>query len=606
MAKLALAPQPQAPQFHDITVVSTKKYACARVMAVPPEEFGIEKNARSIKDANYCFHDINTKTEGDLIAEGYDEDQVRALPGYTGSTDIETLARDSASEHDLVGPDINRASRIVAITEHYIRLDYEQNGQPGLYMVITGRRDGQVLRKDGKDCVYPIDYIPFAAATPIPITHRFVGRSIADQVIDIQKVKTALLRGALDNLYLHNNPRAAISEAHAGPNTIDDYLTVRQGAPIRMKMPGGIEWQTVPDITGSVYPMMQYQDAMREQRTGMSQQSQGLDANALQNQSATAVAQVFTASQMRLKLVVRMLAEGVRDMCWLLHATIRKHGQQTETVNLTGGWVDVNPREWKSRDHLTVQVGLGTGDKPQQYAQLMGIGNVQKELLMGGKGHMVPDQQLYNSATDLVRLTGRKDVDRYFADPSARDPQTGQLLNPPQPPAPDPKLQVEQQKAQNDLQLGQQKMQLAAQQSDADAKHQLIKTQADIALAQQKAKLDAEIAMLEAKLKQDQAQREAIMHEQQMQHDRERHQLEMQKSGIDMLAKTQAHDQGIAAGKQKMESDAQDNDRSAKAAKLTPQVEKLSQKLDDHIAATKKPKKAKKLPDGSWVVEPVG
>ena len=55
-------------------------------------------------------------------------------------------------------------------------------------------------------------------------------------------------------------------------------------------------------------------------RTGLSQQSQGIDANALQNQSATAVAQVFSASQMRIKLIARIMAEGVRDVFDLLHA----------------------------------------------------------------------------------------------------------------------------------------------------------------------------------------------------------------------------------------------------------------------------------------------
>jgi hypothetical protein len=54
----------------------------------------------------------------------------------------------------------------------------------------------------------------------------------------------------------------------------------------------------------------------------------------LQNQSATAVAQVFSASQMRIKLIARIMAEGVRDIFALLHGTIRKHGQQAQTVLL--------------------------------------------------------------------------------------------------------------------------------------------------------------------------------------------------------------------------------------------------------------------------------
>jgi hypothetical protein len=81
-----------------------------------------------------------------------------------------------------------------------------------------------VLRKDGKDCIYPIDVIPVASTTPIPIPHRFFGRSFADVLIPVQQEKTALKRGALDNLYLHNNPRVEVAEANAGPNTLDDLL----------------------------------------------------------------------------------------------------------------------------------------------------------------------------------------------------------------------------------------------------------------------------------------------------------------------------------------------------------------------------------------------
>src|SRR6185437_2896451 len=114
-------------------------------------------------------------------------------------------------------------------------------------------------------------------------------------------------------------------------------------------------------VSGSVYPMLQYLDSNIESRTGVAKQTQGLDANALQNQSATAGAQVFSGSQMRMKLTARIIAEGVRDIFSLLHGTIRKHGQQAQTVRLRNKWVTVDPREWKTRDDMTINVGLGTG-----------------------------------------------------------------------------------------------------------------------------------------------------------------------------------------------------------------------------------------------------
>src|ERR1700744_1734244 len=173
-----IIPLPQAatqpaplPITHDVTIVTTRKLAQAKVMGVPPEEFGIERRARCIRDCNYCFHEVVTKTESQLIAEGFDEQQVKSLGDYTGNTDIETLARDSVGENFGIGAGaVNSAARLVKITEHYVRMDYEGDGRPCLYQVITGGDQGEILRKGGKDCVTPFDAMPFAATTPVPVT----------------------------------------------------------------------------------------------------------------------------------------------------------------------------------------------------------------------------------------------------------------------------------------------------------------------------------------------------------------------------------------------------------------------------------------------------
>ena len=186
-------PLPQTPVTHDVTIVTTRKLAQARVMGVPPEEFGIERGARCISDCNYCFHEVVTKTESQLIAEGFDEAQIKSLGDYTGNTEIETLARDTVGEHfGTNAGGVNSAARLVRITEHYVRMDYEGEGRACLYQVITGGDQGEILRKDGKDCITPFDAIPFAATTPVPVTHRFFGRSMADLVMPVQREKTAL------------------------------------------------------------------------------------------------------------------------------------------------------------------------------------------------------------------------------------------------------------------------------------------------------------------------------------------------------------------------------------------------------------------------------
>src|ERR1700720_2987596 len=102
------------PVTHDVTIVTTRKLAQAKVLGVPPEEFGIERGARNIRDCNYCFHEIVTKTESQLISEGFDEDQIRSLGGYAGNTEAETLARDSVQEDfSATSIGLNAATRLI-------------------------------------------------------------------------------------------------------------------------------------------------------------------------------------------------------------------------------------------------------------------------------------------------------------------------------------------------------------------------------------------------------------------------------------------------------------------------------------------------------------
>jgi hypothetical protein len=530
------APAP-LPTVHDVTVATTRKVGCARVMGVPPEEFGIERGARDTQNCNYFFHDVVTKTAAQLIAEGYDANQIAGITDYTGLSEIETIERDTVDEHlsTVAGGVQNDSARLVKITEHYIRMDYEGTGRPCLYLVITGGDQGEVLRKDGKDCITPFDAIPFATTTPVPQTHRFFGRSLADLIMPIQREKTALKRGALDNLYLRVNPRVEVAEANAGPNTLDDLLVSRPGGVVRTKTAGGINWQEVPDVSGSVYPMMQYLDSNIESRTGISKQTQGLDANALQNQSATAVAQVFNASQMRMKLIARIMAEGVRDVFSLLHATIRKHGSEAQTVRLRNQWVTVDPREWKTRDHMTINVGLGTGGKAQQFAQTMAIANVQKEMVGAGMTNIVGQTELYNTACELTKIMGHKNANKFFKDPDAKDPRTGQLLNPPPPAKPDPKTQAIQAQSAATMQEQQQRSQLSQQETQLEA--QLKQFEAEV-----NAKLKLLDAALDARSKQHDANLMAQSAEQTARHANARHRLDVTKDLVGIAATAHAHD----------------------------------------------------------------
>jgi hypothetical protein len=475
------------PKLHDVTIEIRRTRECAHVEGVTPEEFGISRRARSIKDTDYCFHDV-FRTESQLIAQGYDREQVKKLPSYTLAHTIEEQARDTVNESTLRQGDdgLNASSRLIRITEHYVRMDYDGNEEAALYRCTTAGEEGELLLRDGEPDVVREDVIPFAAMTPVIVTHRFFGRSIADLVMDIQRIKTALLRALLDNAYLANNPRTEVPESHATETTLDDLLVSRPGGIVRTKMPGGLSVIEHPDIGNHVFPLLQYQDATREWRTGVSRQGQGVDPNALQNQVATIANQMFNASQAKVKLIARIFAEtGIRDLFALLHMTIRKNGSQAQTVRLRNQWVTVDPRDWRARNDMTINVGLGTGSKAEQLAHLQLIIGAQKEAIAAG---LVSAKNLFHSAKELVKLAGHKNVNAFFTPPGVPADPADPTSAPIQPP-PDPKHAEIAAKAQTE----QAKI-------TADAAHQKMKLDAQLAFEREKFALEKELKLLDLQI----------------------------------------------------------------------------------------------------------
>ncbi|HZH27885.1 MAG TPA: ATP synthase F0 subunit B [Azospirillaceae bacterium] len=460
----------------DFTVRRSSPYGRAKVACVPPEEFGISRRARRIKDAAYAFH-RTTRSVSDLIEAGYDRDQVMELPASGGTGTAEGLARATADDGNGVGSHARNAlMRDVEVVEHYIRADIRGEGYARLWKVTTAGPGDTILRRGGVEDIEPVPGMPFAAITPVPVTHRFHGRSVADLVLEIQRIKTFLVRQLLDNAALVNNARTEVAESHAGERTLDDLLSSRPGGIVRTKAPGGLIPIVTPSVADKILPVTEYFDFAREQRTGVTRQGQGLDASALQNQSATAVNQAFTAAQARIRLIARIFAEtGIKDLFLLLHGTIRRHGDVARTVRLRNRWVPVDPRHWRTRADMSVTVGIGYGSKETQAMHLMQVLGLQKEALAAGGMGMVDPSRIYNTLKKLIETIGLRTVEPYFNNPADAPP--------PGPPPPDPRVM----EAQAKLQLEQAKAQ-------AEAELQRMRLQADVDLARLKAEAEMQLA----------------------------------------------------------------------------------------------------------------
>ena len=441
---------------HEVTVRRRRKYGCIKVDNVPPEEFFANKRARSLEDARFVAHRVEM-TASDLIAMGYDRDLVESKAGAT--SDLETDAERSRRFSDLAKNDpADDSQRTVLVTECYVRVDYDGDGIAELRRIVCFGEDMEVAAND------PFDHIPFAVVSPILMPHKLVGRSLAELVMDLQLIKSTVLRQLLDNLYLSNNSRVVVVD---GQVNLDDLLTNRPGGIVRSAAPGMVSPLSVPQIGQQAFGMLEYLDAVREQRTGINRASMGLDADKLQSTTAIAVQAQMSASQGKIEMIARVFAEtGMRALFKGLLHLATKYENRPKIIRLRGKFVPMDPRNWKTEYDVSVNVGLGTGQVQERMQALMMVLGKQEQLMqqLGLQNPVVSPNQYLNTLKQLVQLAGFKDSGQFFAaqiDMQAMAQQQGE-----KPPSPadlemakvQAKVQADQAKAANDIKMAQAKL----------------------------------------------------------------------------------------------------------------------------------------------------
>ena len=422
--------QVQEPDFilYNCKIKRTKKTGKIKIESVPPEEFLIDRNAKSIDDADFVSHKV-LMSRSDLVAMGYDEDEVNDLP--TSEEDIyntEEITRQRNIDEYPVDSATDKSTEKVLIYESYVKYDYDEDGIAELRRIVSAGDDGSMVLEN-----MPCDNVPFVTVTPIPMPHRFYGRSISELVEDIQLMKSTVMRQLLDNMYLTNNNRVAIMD---GMVNMDDLLTTRPGGVVRTKQPPGQVMQPLQaqPISQQAFPMLSYLDSVREARTGITKSAQGLDADTLNSKTATGVNTLMTQTQMRSELIARIFAEtGVKDLFRKIFELMVKYQDRERVVMLNNQYVPVKPTEWKDKFNISIVVGLGTGSKEQQTVMLNSIleRQIQAFQLQGGKEMpMVTLKNIYNTLSKVIENAGLKNVESYFVDPDIGK----QMMPPPQPP----------------------------------------------------------------------------------------------------------------------------------------------------------------------------
>ena len=413
----------QAMPTFDVRLMHKKRAGKLCVENVPPEEFFIDRNARSIDDCYVCGHRRDMRV-ADLVAMGVEYDDAIELGSSTDTTSQSAL-EDQARRGYTTDPDedqnaLDKTMKNVMVTEAYMRMDIDGTGTAPLYRFLLGGNNYKMLQYE------PCDEIPFAVFEIDPEPHTVFGRSLADIVMEDQDAATAILRGVLDNVAMVNNPRVAAVRSQVN---LDDLMNNEIGAIVRMEQQGAVQPLAVPFVAGQTLPALQYVDQAVEVKTGVSRASMGLNPDALQSTTREAVTATVSAAAGQVEVMARNLAEtGGKRLFKLMLSLLNKHADILQFMSPSlGRFVQMDPRVWNTEMDVQVNIGLGTGRDEERQMMLMQTLQLQKEVYQGygPSNGIVTLSHIRNTISDMLAIGGLYNSNRYFA---PMNPQMEQQL----------------------------------------------------------------------------------------------------------------------------------------------------------------------------------
>ncbi len=494
--------------FHDVKIRRKIKKCRAKMAAVPMDNFLIHPDAINIVDSPIVGEGYRIR-RSDLVAMGYDRKKVDDLPiaGSSKHRDEEETTR----RRDIFNKDqmISKSMEEVDYYELLVKIDYDDDGIAELRRIVFA---GGLT----EECLFENtewDDINYADVVCERRPHQWEGNSTSDDSMEIQRIKTVLLRQTLDNIYWQNNLQPTVQEgAIINPEAVTNPafglpIRVQSGTDVRM----ALTYNPVPFVADKSFQMLTYLDQELHERTGISDASGGLAPDALQNMTAKASAMIEQVGIGQTEMMVRTIANCLKPAFRGLLKLIIQHQDQPRTVRLRGEWVQFDPRTWNVDMDATINTGLGAGTRERDMMMMQVVTGMQEKLLtaFGPSNNLyVKPEQLYNGIAKTVEASGLKSVDQYFSNPTPEEVQAFAEAKSQQPSPEQEKTQgaiaVEQAKGQVTAQVKQVEIQAQMAMSDKkmqlDANKEREQRDADLVIKQAELEKETQAAMNEAQI----------------------------------------------------------------------------------------------------------
>jgi hypothetical protein len=444
------------------TVTRKVNRSQVKIAPVPPEEFLVTPQATSLQDAQFVAHRTR-KTLSELIKEGYDEKLVEKISANDDTEltmDPEVLARFEqigADRLNLNG-ELQTQTREVIVYECYVYIDMEGDGIAKLYKVTKA---GSVILDYER-----VDRKPFVHFTPLPIPHSFYGSNYAYKVIPTQNARTALVRGIIDHTMITNNPRMMVVKGSL--SNPKELIENRLGGIVNVTRADGLAPLPQSSLNPFVFQTVQLLDEDKEEATGVSKLSQGLNKDAVSKQNSQAMVEnLVSLSMQREKILARNFAYQFLTQLYLeVYRLVTANEREEKVLQIAGNFTRMYPSTWDERADVTVEMKLGYGESEAEANKFLAF-----HQMMSQDPQMAPmyqAQNKYNVIRTILDKSGIKNTNDFITPPDQIPP-----------PQPDPM-------AMKQMEL--QERQVAAQ--EASVQTQTLKVQTNAEMEAMKVELD--------------------------------------------------------------------------------------------------------------------
>ena len=477
---------PQQIPVYALKIRRITKKSCIEVSGVPRENVYVSPLTHNgLDESPYYCHKEN-KARSELLESGFDESIVdSAQPGPPQWLNLDELARNQVVDQLTIDTnDQDPSMQKIETRDCCVRVDYDGDGVAELRRVVV-LGDEIALNEE-------IDEGNMASGVAFRTPHRHLGGSLYEKLIDLQQIKTDLLRQGLDNTWLVNNSGMAVDQDNVN---LDDLMTRRPGNVVRTRGSPMDKFKELatPPVLGDIMQAIEYVDSQQQWRTGVGEDTTTLNPDELQDVTKGASMALLSKSELKVEQIARLLSEGLKDAFRKINNLIIRHQDKKMILQLRGKWVPIDPSQWKMRTSVSINVGLGSGNRDETRANLMQLGQLMQ---LGKQAGMVSPDNGYNFLKKSCETLGFSAPDEFFTDPQT--PQGQQLQKAmQQPPLPlqiaQLKTQADQQKNQGQLQLAQFKAQAEMQQQKDEAQRNLTQIQAQAQSDNQQTVMDAQM-----------------------------------------------------------------------------------------------------------------